>query len=144
MDFVQALLPFTGTLVGVINILITRARMGQEEQQRLIAVSNAISNALEQTDAYREYLAAHKLPQTDREIKLAVLWRTAGDELNKIAKTSQERELAHRLRTKALAWEYYEEWSDERIMRARIDFETVREQLMELKRLSLGSQSDES
>jgi len=48
------------------------------------------------------------------------------------------------LRTKALAWEYYEEWSDERIMRARIDFETVREQLMELKRLSLGSQSNES
>ena len=136
-DLLKELLPLAGPLVAVVNILIARAKTNQEEKQKLAKVSQAVSNALEKTDAYLEYLRSGGTRRGKYEPELAELWRTAGFELSQIAETKEEREMASRLRLKARAWEYIEQWPEERVKQEGIDFDTVRDRLSELERLTL-------
>jgi hypothetical protein len=139
-DILAALAPFgvvasvTSASVGVLNILLKRAEADAAAKEKLLGVAQTIRAAIEMTDAYLTHRASGKAADAARERELALLWKRAGQELERIAASEEEKRLAEKLVDKGFAWDYSGQWPQNRLTREGLDFSTVRDELYKLER----------
>jgi hypothetical protein len=139
-DVIKEILPLAGPSLALAKMLYDKLKATkdakretikarEETRKEIIKARHALLDAVESTAAYLTYLQGGGERSSQRELLLTGYWRTASAKLYQIAANDEEAELARRLRLKASAWEHVEQWPDERIKEAGIDFESVRSEL---------------
>jgi hypothetical protein len=144
-DLLQEVMPLVSPLLSVVKILMDRAAASkqskekavEDEQKNLSEVTDVIWRAVDETHSYLQHLEHGGSRLESKEQKLVEFWQNAGFKLHQVAKTDDENDLARKLRLKAQSWNYQDLWPDDKVKKAGIDFQTVRNELARLKRIKI-------